>query len=80
MAHLISILIGFHLYQHRRKRVFTTTQVQNFINRSFSEVTYSMLTNCKNDMWAGIIFFGHRRDFFEMTEKVTSATMCEMAG
>jgi len=33
----------------------TSKKNQSFINHSFCEVTDSILTNCKNDMWTEII-------------------------
>jgi len=62
VTHLISIPIGFRShspvqYLFKRQRVLMMTQVKTthrFINHSTCEVTDSMSTNCKNDMWTEI--------------------------
>jgi len=50
MTYLISILIGLYSISVKGKRVLTMTEV-NFINHSNCEVTDSVSTNRKNDVW-----------------------------
>jgi len=60
VTHLISILIGFHLHLYKRQRVVMTIlnvkaiEVLSIIRHSFCEVTDSMSTNYKNDIWTEI--------------------------
>jgi len=56
VTNLFSIQIGLHSYYYRRQRGLVTnaSKKQLTFYHSFCEVTHSVSTNCKNDMWTEV--------------------------